>query len=106
MTNDEVMELSSRCVLKEYNKAPAVTRERLYLDAIVEVMSNSTKIMIDVEGGNNLLYLPLDKLVSQPESSVFDNRNNTLSPDVVRQITDNVIQQLQRDSQSRRREVR
>ena len=93
-------------ILKEYNKAPEVTRERLYLDAIEQVMANSTKVMVDVEGGNNLLYLPIDKLVSQPESSPSNSRTNVLSPEIVRQVTDSVIQQLQRDSQSRRREVR
>lgn len=50
-------------ILVEYSKAPEVTRERLYLDMMQEVLSNSSKIMIDQEGGNNLLYLPLDKLV-------------------------------------------
>jgi len=47
----------------EYKLAPEVTRERLYIDTLESVMSNSTKVMIDVEGGNNLLYLPLDKLM-------------------------------------------
>ena len=92
--------------LTEYSKAPEVTRERLYLDAIEEVMANSTKVMIDVEGGNNLLYLPLDKLVNQPENSPSNSRTNALSPDIIRQITDSVTEQLQRDSQLRRREVR
>ncbi|MEJ2059065.1 MAG: FtsH protease activity modulator HflK [Gammaproteobacteria bacterium] len=51
-------------LLKEYQKAPRVTRERLYLDAIQSVLSNSTKVMVDLKGGNNLMYLPLDKLLS------------------------------------------
>ncbi|HDP88641.1 MAG TPA: FtsH protease activity modulator HflK [Thioalkalivibrio sp.] len=50
-------------LLAEYSKAPGVTRERLYLDTMQEVMSRSSKVMIDVEGGNNLLYLPLDKIM-------------------------------------------
>ncbi|MBD3619200.1 MAG: FtsH protease activity modulator HflK [Chromatiales bacterium] len=50
-------------LLAEYRKAPDVTRERLYLDTIQEVMSRSSKVMVDVEGGNNLLYLPLDKIM-------------------------------------------
>ena len=54
-------------LLAEYQKAPDVTRNRLYLDSIQGVMSNSTKVMIDVEGGNNLLYLPLDKIMQQNE---------------------------------------
>jgi membrane protease subunit HflK len=52
-------------LLSEYKKAPKVTRDRLYLDAMQSVLSNSTKIMVDVEGGNNLLYLPLDKIMEQ-----------------------------------------
>lgn len=50
-------------LLKEYNKAPQVTRERIYLDTVESVLTNSSKVMIDVEGGNNLLYLPLDKII-------------------------------------------
>jgi len=52
-------------LLEEYAKAPVVTRDRLYLDALQSVLSNSTKIMVDVEGGNNLLYLPLDKIMEE-----------------------------------------
>jgi membrane protease subunit HflK len=52
-------------LLKEYSKAPEVTRDRLYLDALQSVLSNSTKVMVDVEGGNNLLYLPLDKIMEE-----------------------------------------
>ena len=52
-------------LLEEYSKAPEVTRDRLYLDALQSVLSNSTKIMVDVEGGNNLLYLPLDKIMEE-----------------------------------------
>jgi len=52
-------------VLTEYRKAPEVTRERLYLESVERVMTNSTKVLVDVEGGNNLLYLPLDKLMAR-----------------------------------------
>ena len=51
-------------VLNQYLKAPAVTRERLYIEAVESVMANSSKVMVDLEGGNNLMYLPLDKLIS------------------------------------------
>ena len=43
----------------EYKLAPEVTKTRMYIDTLESVMSNSTKVMIDVEGGNNILYLPL-----------------------------------------------
>jgi len=52
-------------LLAEYRKAPEVTRERLYIEAIENVMSSASKIMVDVEGGNNMLYLPLDKILEQ-----------------------------------------
>ncbi len=88
-------------LLAEYRKAPQVTRERLYLDAVQEVMSNSSKVMVDVEGGNNLLYLPLDKLV-QNSSGVGS------STDQLRSLTDQVVRQIKADSQNaaRRREGR
>ena len=56
-----------KALLIEYQKAPEVTRERLYLDALEEVFSSSTKVMIDVEGGNNLLYLPIDQIMKKAE---------------------------------------
>ena len=57
-------------VLAEYNKAPKVTRERLYLEAMESVLANSNKVMIDVKQGNSLMYLPIDKMMqSQPRQS-------------------------------------
>ncbi len=55
-------------LLAEYQRAPEVTRERIYLDTIEGVMSRSPKVMIDIEGGNNLMFLPLDKLISGSSS--------------------------------------
>ena len=74
---------------KEYELAPEVTKARMYIDTIESVMSNSTKVMIDVEGGNNLLYLPLDKIMEQtqsgqsnfkPENSSGPNYSNNAEP--------------------------
>jgi modulator of FtsH protease HflK len=53
-----------KLVLAEYQKAPGVTRDRLYLDTMQQVYSNVTKVMVDSRQGSNLLYLPLDKLMS------------------------------------------
>lgn len=52
-------------VLAQYEKAPAVTRKRLYLEAMESVLSQSSKVLVDTKGGNNLLYLPLDKLMQR-----------------------------------------
>lgn len=52
-----------RSVLAEYQKAPQVTRERMYVDAMQEIYSNVTKVLVDTKSGSNLLYLPLDKIM-------------------------------------------
>jgi membrane protease subunit HflK len=51
-----------KAIYAEYQKAPAVTRDRMYIDAMQEVYSNVTKVMVDTHGGNNFIQLPLDKL--------------------------------------------
>ncbi len=56
-------------LLTEYEKAPVVTRERLYIESMESVLSNTSKVMVDVKSGNNLLYLPLDRLISRDGSS-------------------------------------
>jgi membrane protease subunit HflK len=52
-------------ILVEYSKAPVVTRDRLYLDMMQEVLSSTNKILVDQKNSNNLLYLPLDKLIEK-----------------------------------------
>jgi len=64
-------------LLTEYQKAPEVTRERLYIDAIEEVYGRSSKVILDAQGSGNLLYLPLDKMINQgarPAASSDGNR--------------------------------
>jgi len=58
-----------RSVLVEYNKAPAVTRERLYLETMQQIMTSTSKVMIDARSGGNLLMLPLDKILQMPATS-------------------------------------
>ena len=54
-----------RSVLTEYQKAPQVTRDRMYIDAMQQVYTSVTKVLVDSRQGNSLLYLPLDKLMQQ-----------------------------------------
>jgi membrane protease subunit HflK len=54
-----------RSVVAEYQRAPGVTRERMYLETMQSIFQNTTKVMVDTKGGNNLLSLPLDRLVQQ-----------------------------------------
>ena len=91
-------------LLKEYQKAPKVTRERLYIDAIEQVMTESTKVLMDTEGGNNMLYLPLDKLVQQ--SGAGTARSSENNNQLIDRVANEVIEKLQRNSnqlQSERR---
>lgn len=85
-------------LLAEYRKAPEVTRERLYLDAVEEVMTQSTKILLDAEGGNNMLYLPLDKIVQQSGSVQRNAMPSNSNDQMVDRIANEVIEKLQRNS--------
>lgn len=89
-------------LVAEYKKSPKVTRERLYIDALQALYADSSKVMVDVEGGNNMMYLPLDKLANQRAAS-RPMRDQEVD---IRQLTDKVVEQLRRDSQFSRREGR
>ena len=52
-------------MLAQYQKAPQVTRERMYLDAMQDIYARARKVLVDSRAGGNLLYLPLDKLMQQ-----------------------------------------
>lgn len=96
-------------VLDEYKKAPEVTRQRLYIETMEDIFTKTSKVMVDVEGGNNMIYLPLDKIMSN--STKNDSTPAYVSPDTdaaqstslnEQQISDRV-----RDAQDiRRRELR
>lgn len=80
-------------LLTEYEKAPAITRERLYIDAMQSVMSNSSKVLIDVEGGNNMFYVPLDKIIEQSRATSAGAASQ-LTPQQLREISDQVTREL------------
>ena len=80
----------------EYAQAKDVTRDRLYIDAVESVMQRSNKVMVDVEGGNNMLYLPLDRM---GQSSGTRN----LSEADLRRLTDQLRSQAPRATSSSRR---
>ena len=71
-------------LLKEYKKAPEITRDRLYIEMMESVLSNSSKVMVDVEGGNNLLYLPLDKLMDRQNSGLTTSQQQ--AADILKDI--------------------
>ena len=72
-------------LVAEYRKAPEITRERLYIDTMQEVMSNTSKVLVTGDKGqNNLLYLPLDKMIDSrggASSSSSANSSNTTTRD-------------------------
>ena len=77
-------------MLTEYEKAPAVTRKRLYLDMIEEVLADNPKIVLDNKSGNSLMYLPIDKLIDRSSDNatksslqdlLSDSQNYPRSPE-------------------------
>ena len=88
-------------LLAEYQQAPEVTRERLYLDAIESVMARSPKVLVDVQGGNNLMFLPLDQLLGRAAS-----RGGPL-PGAGSGDTDSLVNEFRRNAnRNRERETR
>jgi membrane protease subunit HflK len=72
-------------LLPEYQAAPEVTRSRMYLASMQKVYSNTSKVMVDVEGGNNMMYLPLDKMIQQqmtPQRSAVNPVNSSNNPNM------------------------
>jgi len=63
-------------LLTEYKKAPVVTRQRMYLESMENVLSNTSTVMVDVKGSNNMLYLPLDKLGNRTANTGTTNVAN------------------------------
>lgn len=70
-------------LLPEYQRAPQVTRERLYLETVESIYANSKKVLIDTKGNGNMIYLPLDKLVEQSRGSAATGSDVNVSRPVV-----------------------
>jgi len=90
-------------IMAEYNKAPGVTRDRLYLDAMQQIYSSTSKVLVDQKGSNSMLYLPLDKLIQQSASGAAGEVKPAIVPEAV--LPDSTARS--RDAfRSREREVR
>lgn len=89
-------------VLAQYKKAPAVTRERLYLESMEEVLAKSNKVMMDVKQGNSLMYLPIDKLISN-KSSGYNKDSTSYTP--TQSMPSNIPQSPRSRDRLRSREV-
>ncbi|MFE8072167.1 FtsH protease activity modulator HflK [Marinobacteraceae bacterium S3BR75-40.1] len=85
-------------VLEVYEQAPEVTRERMYIETLENVLSRTSKVMVDVKGGNNMMYLPLDRLTrnigQSASSSSSDTQASTPSPVNIQKLADEVVNEL------------
>ena len=88
-------------LLTEYQKAPEVTRERLYIVAMEDVLSNASKVMVDLKGGNNMMVLPLDQIMKNQSLRSTTGVDGRGSSSMVDEITNRVIQQLTQGVSSR-----
>ena len=89
-------------LLAEYSQAPEVTKKRLYLEAMEQVLQNSSKVIVDVDGGNNIMYLPLDRIAnSRSFGGNLDANDLVNDSSFVNSIADQVLQQLSTRGQQR-----
>ena len=86
-------------LISEYRQAPEVMRERMFIETLQDVLSNTSKIMVSGEGNSNLLYLPIDKLMQQGSSS--SSSSSSTSATGADASTRLPVQLQQRDLRSR-----
>lgn len=94
-------------LLTEYSKAPDVTRERLYIDAMQRWLGGSQKVMVNVEGGNNMLYLPIDRMVrpdarGSATAAPAASGGSSASGTDAQQVADEVVDRLRREAAAAR----
>jgi membrane protease subunit HflK len=95
-------------LLTEYEKAPEVTRERMYLDAMQDIFEQTDTIVMDVKGSSNVVYLPLDKVKRQPASAPVHSAKEVETPvtGVTSQDVAEIVNRSQRTGGGRGREGR
>lgn len=95
-------------LLPQYISAPQVTRQRIYIETLESVFSNTSKIMVDTEGGGNIMYLPLDKIMEQRDASRQANNRNSTSFEEIRDSVNNsnIAPVLNNNSQGTNRQGR
>jgi membrane protease subunit HflK len=92
-------------LLAVYEQAPVVTRERMYIQALEQVLGNSSKILVDTESSGNMMYLPLDRLTQGSLSSSGSRMSGSSGQQVdIQTLTDQVLQELRtrQDTNTRR----
>ena len=97
-----------KSLVTEYQKAPQVMRDRMYIDAMQQIYSNTTKVLVDTKQGSNLLYLPLDKIIQQTQGApVTDSAaHNNASSTPASNLASPAADARARDGRSRERDSR
>lgn len=96
-------------ILTQYNRAPEVMRDRIYIEAQEQILSNISKVIVDQKNSNSLLYLPLDKLIQQTSPSTKENISSTINVSPQVDMNQTSLQNLERSRdafKSREREIR
>ena len=93
-------------LLTEYKKAPRVTRDRLYIEAIEEVYANSSKVIVDAEGSGNLMYLPIDQLMNRPGRTGTGGESNRAADSQSPQMPQSQLEAAQAEEDARERRMR
>ena len=88
-------------VLNEYSKAPEVTRERLYLEAMEEVLGESHKVLLDVEDSNSLMYLPLDQIIKRQDAGASSQTMSGMTPRVTQEPAPRPQREVVRERRTR-----
>jgi len=90
-------------ILPQYRKAPTITKKRLYIEAMQNVLANSTKVVVGLDSGNNLIYLPIDKLIKQDGDSSIKRQFNESAYEATNLANDK-IRKIRSIERSNRRE--
>ena len=93
-------------LLTEYKRAPAITRDRLYLETMEQVLSGASKVLIDTKSGNNMLYLPLDQMIRQQKEGRVQAPSTTSDSGVAAPRSSTASERPQTGYGSRPRELR
>ena len=96
-------------ILTQYNRAPEVMRDRIYIEAQEQILSNISKVIVDQKNSNSLLYLPLDKLIQQTSPGSKENISSTINVSPQVDMNQTSLQNLERSRDAfklREREVR
>jgi membrane protease subunit HflK len=90
-------------ILKEFNAAPDVTRERMYIESIEKVLTGSNLVMVDQENSNNIMYLPLDQMLNRIKAPEVSTDNINVPSDALVEVKKKIDEFRQRDGRTSRR---